>query len=220
MGHRYDYYDQQLTQGLWHTLNTNNASHVYYSWSLGSRGTLRVTGSQGSSSQFDGPDTYYYYHNFKSINGVDFANTVDSDGKPYGPGTFDLWDNTSMANVTLTSQGILAGENVKLDNITYTPMDWYGGYVYLCAAGATLNNLTAPKDYEEVVIYGLSSGSASAANVNVGRRLWSMTLGGSGGAEGQRPHVPADGDVGGGGGAAGKPGDLQFCEVLLGGHAV
>ena len=178
MGSSHTYYDETLTQSLWNKFVTNNASHVYYSWRLGSYGTLQVTGSHGSSSQFDGEDVYYNYMNFRAINGVDFAHTVDSNGKPWGPGRFDLWDNTSMANVTLTGQGIIAGENVKLENITYQPMDWYGGYVEICGAGASLNNLTAPKDYEEVVIYGLSSGSVSAANVSVGRRLWSMTLGG------------------------------------------
>ena len=146
MGSSHTYYDQQLTQGLWDKFINDNTSHVHYSWRLGNRGTLQVIGSAGSTSHFDGEDVYYNYMNFRAINGVDFAHTVDSNGKTWGPGTFDLWDNTSMANVTLTSQGILAGENVKLDNITYTPMDWYGGYVEICGAGASLNNLTAPKD--------------------------------------------------------------------------
>ena len=164
IGSSHTYYDETLTQGLWNKFVTNNTSHVYYSWRLGNYGTLQVTGSHGSSSQFDGEDVYYNYMNFRAINGVDFAHTVDSGGKPWGPGTFDLWDNTSMTNVTLTSQGIIAGENVKLENITYQPMDWYGGWVTLAGAGASLNNLTAPKDYEEVVLAaGVSGGSISAA---------------------------------------------------------
>ena len=121
MGSSHTYYDETLTQSLWNKFVNNNTSHVYYSWRLGSYGTLQVTGSHGSSSQFDGEDVYYNYMNFRAINGVDFAHTVDSNGKPWGPGRFDLWDNTSMANVTLTGQGIIAGENGKLENITYQP---------------------------------------------------------------------------------------------------
>ena len=178
MGSSHTYYDETLTQNLWNKFVNDNTSHVYYSWRLGSYGTLQVTGSHGSSSQFDGDDVYYNYMNFRAINGVDFAHTVDSNGKTRGPGTFDLWDNTSMTNVTLNGQGIIARENVKLENITYQPMDWYGGWVTLAGAGATLNNLTAPKDYEEVVLAaGVSGGSISAANISVGRRLWSMTVG-------------------------------------------
>ena len=168
MGHEYHYYDQNLTQGLWHTFLTDNTSHTFYSWNLGSRNTLSVTGSTGSSSQFEGEDTYYYYHNFRAINGVDFANTVDSNGSSYAPGTFDLGDNTSMANVTLTSQGVIAGENVKLDNLTFIQS---GGWMAIAGAGAALNGMTAKQDFAELEISGLSSGSASAANVTVSRTM-------------------------------------------------
>ena len=61
MGSSHTYYDETLTQSLWNKFINDNTSHVYYSWRLGSYGTLQVTGSHGSSSQFDGEDVYYNY---------------------------------------------------------------------------------------------------------------------------------------------------------------
>ena len=176
MGHYYDYYDQQLTAGLWSTLHAPS-THTFYSWSLGSRSTLAVTGSKGSSSQTDGEDTYYNYHNFRSINSVDF--TVTFGGNPVDvPGTFDCGPDTSMTNVTLAGQGVIAGDNVKLDNLTFTQD---GGWIAIAGSGAALNGLTANRDFGDFEIYGVSGGSASAANVTVNRNLWTLAIGASAG---------------------------------------
>ena len=164
MGHQYDYYDQDLTAGLWNDFHTSHA-HTYYSWSLGSRSTLSVTGSNGSSSQFDGEDTYYYYHNFRAIKGVDFTVTFGGSSAS-APSTFDCDADTSMVNVTFAGQGVIAGDNVKLENLTFTKN---GGWMAIAGSGATLNGMTANQDFQELEIYGLSDGSASAANVNVSR---------------------------------------------------